>query len=67
MKKQKLMKLIDEMADLIRFHELEAIDSQAVNLLAQVQEAKQCASTEGAISDEYLEEIAFENTHSMVG
>lgn len=64
MKTKKMIKLIDEMAELIQFHELEAVDSKAADLLLQAEKMKQTSVSE---LEPYLEQIRLDNIHSMVG
>ena len=65
MKTEALVQLVADMADLIRFHELEAVDSSAVRCLEKAQEVNQEFSIVDPDLDRYLEEIRQANMHSM--
>jgi hypothetical protein len=65
MKTEQLVQLVADMADLIRFHELEAVDSSAVRCLEKAQEVNQEFSIVDTDLDEYLEQVRQANVHFM--
>ncbi len=67
MRTEKLIKLIEDMAELIEFHELAAIDSHAVKVLRDAQDVKRSNEALRGVDENYLDQIAVENAHSMVG
>ena len=57
--------LVKDMAALIRFHELESVDSRAVELLIKAQDIEDVDPVANSEMDEWLETVRAENVNPL--
>ena len=65
MKVEDTKQLVRDLAALVRFHELDTVDSRAVELLHQASEIENTPLVNESELDEWIEEVRVANMHEL--